>query len=80
MGDGGGGYWINKGSSAPKEWNRKLPPGGQRQKDINSSLDLGQMPSVNNKDRASPQHNLTHLPLSSPSSHPPQASSSQASR
>lgn len=42
--------YLNKRSSPPKEYNRKLPPADQKQKDINSSLDLGQMPSINIKD------------------------------
>lgn len=48
--------YLNKGFSLPppKEYNRKLPPAGQRQKDINSSPVLGQMPSTNIKDSASP--------------------------
>ena len=49
--------WLlkQKDPLPPKEYNRKLTPAGQKQKDINSSLDLGQMPSMNIKDCASQQ-------------------------
>lgn len=75
MGDGGGGYdmgangSLNKRSSPPKEYNRKLSPADQRQKDINSSLDLGQMPSINIKDWkdcASPPNPITLTTCCSP--------------
>lgn len=58
MGDGGGGCnmgetgHLNKRSSPPENVTGNVPPAGQGQKDTNSSLDLGQIPSLNIKDCA----------------------------